>query len=66
MALLPSTPPVHSNMSELGILGYIADSAQQIVTGTAPALPSAAPVHANISEADLLGYIADSAQDAAA
>ena len=65
MPSLPTSPPVHTGLSESELLGFAADSAQQIITGTAPTLPASPPIHSGLSEGQLLGYLADSAQDAA-
>ncbi len=66
-ATLPGSPPAHSNIPRRQLLGYIADSTQEMATGSGVAtIPAAAPVHNNIPETQLLGYIADNLQTIAA
>lgn len=66
-ATLPTSPPAHSGLSQGQLLGYIADSSQQMANGSGVAtLPTSPPAHSGLSQGQLLGYIADNLQTAAA
>ncbi len=65
MATVPTSPPVHGKIATPQLWAYIADYAQQWVTGSPPVVPSSPPVQKKIADHDLIAYIADSAQDIA-